>query len=106
MDRREWVSKAFNGERVDKVPVGFWFHFLDNEVISSGMEDTSLIQKNLEGHKKYNEELTDITWENCTLRYWLNNSFYNTAFSSSDKKTSFDISPLSISAGSFFSSAK
>ena len=56
MDRREWVSKAFNGEKVDKVPVGFWFHFLENEVISAGMEDPSLIEKNLEGHRKYNEE--------------------------------------------------
>ena len=32
----------------------------------------------------YNTEYTDITWENCTLRSWLNNDFYNTAFSDSD----------------------
>jgi len=36
--------------------------------------------------KNYNEEKSDITWENCTLRSWLNNDFYNTAFSTSDKK--------------------
>ena len=36
--------------------------------------------------KPYNEEYEDIvTWETCTLRSWLNNDFYNTAFSSSEK---------------------
>lgn len=29
----------------------------------------------------YNEENTDITWENCTLRTWLNDDFINRAFS-------------------------
>lgn len=29
----------------------------------------------------YNEENTDITWENCTLRTWLNDDFLNHAFS-------------------------
>ena len=28
----------------------------------------------------YNTEDTDITWENCTLRSWLNNDFVNSAF--------------------------
>ena len=36
--------------------------------------------------KPYNEEYEDVvTWETCTLRSWLNNDFYNTAFSSSEK---------------------
>lgn len=29
----------------------------------------------------YNIEYTDVTWETCTLRTWLNNDFINTAFS-------------------------
>ena len=40
--------------------------------------------------KQYNEGQPEkgprTTWENCTLRKWLNNEFYNTAFSSADKK--------------------
>ena len=32
--------------------------------------------------KCYNEVWTNITWEDCTLRAWLNGAFYNTAFSS------------------------
>ncbi len=35
--------------------------------------------------KDYNETYTSITWENCTLRTWLNGTFYNTAFSSSEQ---------------------
>lgn len=35
--------------------------------------------------KDYNEEYTSVTWENCTLRSWLNSSFYSTAFSSAEQ---------------------
>ncbi|MBD5106431.1 MAG: Ig domain-containing protein, partial [Lachnospiraceae bacterium] len=35
--------------------------------------------------KEYNEEYVNITWETSTIRNWLNNSFYNTAFSSSEQ---------------------
>ena len=35
--------------------------------------------------KKYNEDYTDATWETSTLRKWLNDDFYNTAFSSDEK---------------------
>lgn len=35
--------------------------------------------------KKYNEEYQSVTWENCTLRKWLNEDFYNEAFSSKAK---------------------
>ena len=30
--------------------------------------------------RQYNEEWVDITWENCTLRSWLNDEFLKTAF--------------------------
>ncbi|MBO5303891.1 MAG: Ig-like domain-containing protein [Lachnospiraceae bacterium] len=35
--------------------------------------------------KDYHDTCTSITWENCTLRNWLNSSFYGTAFSSSEQ---------------------
>ena len=47
---------------------------------------TVLLSKNVLDCKHYNEKTKDITWENSTLRSWLNNDFYNTAFSSSEKK--------------------
>ena len=33
--------------------------------------------------KRYNEEFVDITWENCSLRNWLNHDFMNEAFGTS-----------------------
>lgn len=29
--KREWVLQAFKNEPVDKVPVGFWYHFTTDE---------------------------------------------------------------------------
>lgn len=35
--------------------------------------------------KTYNNSGEDITWEKCTLRKWLNEDFYNTAFNEDEK---------------------
>ncbi|MBR4342938.1 MAG: hypothetical protein IKP88_09595 [Lachnospiraceae bacterium] len=33
----------------------------------------------------YNNQQTNVTWETCTLRKWLNDKFYNAAFNKSEK---------------------
>ena len=33
----------------------------------------------------YNKDATSVTWETCTLRKWLNGTFYNKAFSSAEQ---------------------
>ena len=35
--------------------------------------------------KEYNTSCTDVTWESCTLRKWLNNDFVSSAFSVDEK---------------------
>ena len=35
--------------------------------------------------RSYNDTKTDITWENCSLRRWLNSDFYNSKFSDGEK---------------------
>ena len=35
--------------------------------------------------KQYNTSYTDVTWETCTLRKWLNNDFLGAAFSAAEK---------------------
>ena len=35
---------------------------------------------------QYNTKLTDVTWETCSLHSWLNNDFYNKAFSAEEKQ--------------------
>ena len=36
--------------------------------------------------QKYNSARTDITWEECTLRSWLNETFLNEAFSAEERE--------------------
>ena len=36
--------------------------------------------------KQYNSERTEVTWENCELREWLNSDFYNTAFNKEERE--------------------
>lgn len=36
--------------------------------------------------KKYNEEYTEVTWENCSLRQWLNSDFVDAAFTEEEKE--------------------
>ena len=35
--------------------------------------------------RPYNDIKTDITWENCSLRRWLNEDFYNSKFTDGEK---------------------
>lgn len=46
---------------------------------------TLLISKYALDCKKYNTSYTDVTWENCSLRTWLNGSFLSAAFSSEEQ---------------------
>ena len=43
-----------------------------------------LISKSILDCKRYNSSDTDVTWETCTLRQWLNNDFINTTFSTKE----------------------
>ncbi len=37
-------------------------------------------------YKQYNESETPVTWENCTLRRWLNEDYYQAAFSTQEQE--------------------
>ena len=54
-------------------------------VLSKNGNDVFLLADRYVTQKEYNDEDGDITWEDCTLRTWLNGDFYNTAFSDSEK---------------------
>ena len=56
------------------------------QVIGSRNGHTLLLSKYALDCMIYNESWADVTWENCELRSWLNNDFYNKAFSASDRK--------------------
>ena len=64
---------------------------------SNGKEDIEWIVLARDGNKlllisrsaieqmPYNEKSADVTWETCSLRNWLNGSFYESAFDEEDK---------------------
>ena len=47
---------------------------------------TLVISKDVLFNKAYNDTNASVTWQDCTLRSYLNDDFYNTAFSDEEKK--------------------
>lgn len=54
--KRELVSKVFHNEKAERVPVGFWFHFLQGQEFDNGLNDPDVLKRNLAGHKKFAED--------------------------------------------------
>ena len=57
MNNKERIYNALDNKPVDRVPVGFWFHFLNadsqNLEFNAALENPALIAKNIEGHRAY-----------------------------------------------------
>ena len=56
------------------------------QYIANKDDHKMLLSKYVLDPKPYHNAYEGITWENCDLRKWLNNDFYNTAFSASEKE--------------------
>ena len=54
-------------------------------VLSNNGEELYVVSRYALDCKPYNEEYTDVTWETCTLRKWLNDDFYMVAFSKTER---------------------
>jgi uroporphyrinogen decarboxylase len=52
MTKRELVNRVFHNEKADRVPVGFWFHFSENELVDV-FKDPSMLDINLSGLRKF-----------------------------------------------------
>ncbi|MBQ6638286.1 MAG: Ig domain-containing protein, partial [Lachnospiraceae bacterium] len=55
------------------------------QVLKVESDRVLVISKYCLDSKPYNTEYTGVTWENCTLRKWLNNDFKNAAFTSAEQ---------------------
>ena len=53
VSKKELVLRAFRGEEVDRVPVGFWFHFVSQEEKMLGLDNPVIFNKSVEGHAAY-----------------------------------------------------
>ncbi len=56
-------------------------------VLESDGETALLISRYALDYQPYNIDGKAVTWEQCTLRSWLNNEFYNRAFSVDEKNS-------------------
>lgn len=53
MSNRNLVLDAFDNKKVERVPVGFWFHFAADAFFDSSEET---VKRNIAGHQKYVDE--------------------------------------------------
>ena len=54
-NKRELVEAALHNKPVDRVPVGFWFHFLEDQRNTDAVSDPALEEQNLAGHRNFIE---------------------------------------------------
>lgn len=54
--KRELVLKAFHNEAVERIPVGFWHHYLDEDNFVSGVQHPENFVRILDGARKFKEE--------------------------------------------------
>lgn len=54
-------------------------------VLEKSNNKALLLSKYLLTSHSYNDENVDITWENCTMRKWLNSEYINTIFSKKEQ---------------------
>jgi len=51
--KKQLVLAAFHNEPVDRVPVGFWYHFLENPEKIQGLGQPEVAEKNISGLTKF-----------------------------------------------------
>jgi tetratricopeptide (TPR) repeat protein len=99
-DKADDIILQKTKEQLKNIKVGSYIKFgayeQDNNT-SNGKEDIEwlvleikdgkalVISKYALDCKQYNTSDTDVTWETCTLRKWLNNDFINAAFSDGER---------------------
>jgi hypothetical protein len=78
------TQQAVNGYNKNTV---YWFKFepVRWRVLADNNGDLLLLSDKILATRVYNTPSANITWENSTVRAWLNDSFYNTAFTKSQQ---------------------
>ena len=102
-DSADKANSIYDQYKVEKLKVAkagdyvFFGEYEQDNNTANGKEDIEwlvlevkdgkalVISKYALDHKQYDTSSTDVTWETCTLRRWLNNDFINAAFSDDEK---------------------
>lgn len=56
MSKKQLILDAFDNKPVERVPVGFWFHFVQPDEFKNGLKNPAVLQKNIDSHKKFVKE--------------------------------------------------
>ncbi len=94
--REEYIEERFGSTEVGDT-IKFGSYEQDNDtnngkeniewlVLEKQQNKVFVISKYGLDRKEYNDEEESVTWENCTLRSWLNDEFIETAFSKDEQK--------------------
>ena len=54
--KKELVKAALDNQAVDRVPVGFWFHFLPSPETADSLAEPANVEKNVAGHRAFYEK--------------------------------------------------
>ena len=54
--KKELVKAALDNQAVDRVPVGFWFHFLPSPETADSLAEPANVEKNAAGHRAFYEK--------------------------------------------------
>lgn len=102
-DSSDKASSIYDKYKVEKLKVAkvgdyvFFGAYEQDNNTANGKEDVEWLVLEVKGGKalviskyaldckQYNTSYTDVTWEACTLRKWLNNDFINAAFSADER---------------------
>lgn len=94
------ATSAFQAEALKKAQIGdavILGAYEQDNVVENGAEDIEWYVLDRKGDDvlllsrycldawAYNKKKTSVEWENCTLRQWLNNEFYETAFGNAER---------------------
>ena len=55
MSKKELVLRAIRGETVERIPVGFWLHYVTQEEKELGLDNPAVVEKSIKGHQHYHE---------------------------------------------------
>ena len=58
MSKKELVLRAIRGEAVERIPVGFWLHYVTQEEKELGLDNPAVVEKSIKGHQHYVEEIS------------------------------------------------
>ncbi len=77
-------QQAINGYNINTV---YWFKYepIQWRVLSDIDGELFVMAEKVLGSRAYNQVSTNVTWETCTMRSWLNNGFYSEAFDATER---------------------